>query len=195
MEASGGTMHSGIGSRTLAVAALVAFALPVRAATIEGVSFDPRVQVAGQPLALQGVGLLRYRLVFKAYVAGLYLGEGIAPGRVFDDVPKRLEIEYFWPIEGADFGPAAEKVLSRTLDARAIEALRPRLDAINARYRSVRPGDRYALTYLPGRGTELSLNGEPLTVVPGADFARHYFGIWLGSDPIDEDLRDELTGG
>ena len=76
-----------------------------------------------------------------------------------------------------------------------LERLRGRLERLNAAYRDVKPGDRYALTYLPGRGTELSLNGSPLTVIEGADFAAAYFGIWLGRRPIDEKLKRELLKG
>lgn len=60
---------------------------------------------------------------------------------------------------------------------------------------SGRAGDRGTLTYLPGRGTELTLNGRPLALIEGADFARAYFDIWLGPDPIDAGLRDALLGG
>ena len=73
--------------------------------------------------------------------------------------------------------------------------LRSRIDLINAIYQDVKPGDRYALTYLPGRGTELALNGTPLTVIEGADFAAAYFGIWLGRDSIDDRLKRDLLKG
>ena len=69
------------------------------------------------------------------------------------------------------------------------ENLRGKIDAL---YQDVEPGDRYALTYVPGAGTELAKNGEPLGVIPGADFASAYFAIWLGDDPIDASLRDQL---
>lgn len=61
-----------------------------------------------------------------------------------------------------------------------------------ARYEDVKPGDRYALTYIPGRGTELSLNGLRKGVISGADFGRAYYRIWLGEHPIDASLRDQL---
>ena len=54
------------------------------------------------------------------------------------------------------------------------------------------PGDRYALTYLPGEGTELAKNGVRLALVPGEEFAEAYFGIWLGEAPLDRNLRDQL---
>ena len=163
-----------------------------RATAIEGVQFAPQVSVGDAPLALHGTGLLRYRVVIKAYVAALYL-EPDTPGEaVLGDVPKRLEIEYFWGIPGEAFGRTADAFLARTLEPAQLEQLAPRLAALNRLYRDVEPGDRYALTYRPGVGTELALNGRPLGVVPGADFARAYFGIWLGEEPIDAALRRQL---
>jgi hypothetical protein len=48
------------------------------------------------------------------------------------------------------------------------------------------------LTYIPGKGTELALNGESKGVVEGDDFAAALFSIWLGSKPISESLKKEL---
>ena len=143
------------------------------AAELEGVRFAERRQVGDASLELNCVGLLRYKYVIKAYVAALYLGSGVAPSDVLGDVPKRLEISYFW-----------------NLDAETRVKLRPRLDRINAL--NVKPGDRYALTYIPGVGTELSLNEQRKGVIPGADFANAYFRIWLGEQPIDTSFRDRL---
>ena len=72
--------------------------------------------------------------------------------------------------------------------------LRPQIDKLNALYKDVKPGDRYALTYLPGVGTELALNGTSLGIVEGADFAAAVFAIWLGPNAIDQSLRTQLLG-
>lgn len=166
---------------------------PALAAAIEGVDFPDSVEVGGRTLALQGLGLLRYRWVFKAYVAGLYLEPGEPASRALEDVPKRLEILYFWGIDGRDFGPAADTILERNFDAATLDPLRGRIETLHRAYRDVQPGDRYALTYVPGLGTELSLNDRPLATIPGADFARAYFSIWLGNEPLDVSLRDQLV--
>ncbi len=162
------------------------------AATIEKVEFDERVAAGERVLSLHSVGLLRYRLLFKGYVAALYLEDGTAPADVLEDVPKRLELEYFWSIPGEKFGPVAESALERSLDAQSLERLRPRIEALHEKYQDVKPGDRYAITYSPGEGTELAKNGVRLALIPGEDFARAYFGIWLGENPLDRKLRDKL---
>lgn len=164
----------------------------VRAMTVQGVTFAESVREGKTVLRLHNSALLRYLKVIKAYVAAVYLPEGVAPDQVLEDVPKRLEISYLVSIKGRDFGRGAEPVLVRNQTPEELARLRSRIDRLNAMYRDVKPGDRYALTYLPGRGTELTLNGVPLTVIEGADFAEAYFGIWLGREPIDARLKRDL---
>lgn len=177
------------------IALTLLLALPATAREIEGVEFSDRLQPQGEVLELHGLGLLRYRWVFKGYVAALYLPPGTAAERALEDVAKRLELEYFWSIAGPDFGDAAEQLLAKSLSARELDALRERLTRLHAAYQDVKPGDRYALDYLPGKGTTLSKNGDALATIPGADFAKAYFGIWLGKQPLDESLKQQLLEG
>jgi len=163
--------------------------------TIEGVTFESVIQRDDAKLHLAGTALLRYRVVFRAYVGALYLEKNVAPSRVLDDVPKRLELEYFWAIKGRDMVDAADPILRDNVSEETLKSLAERLEKINAAYRDVEPGDRYALTYIPGEGTELALNNKPLVVVEGADFAAAYFSIWLGAKPLDEKFKRQLLEG
>ncbi len=177
---------------------LAAFAVPPSyslALTVEDVTFADSIQAGPLTLPLRNAALLRYLKFIKAYVAALYLPEGVTPDKVLSDVPKRLELHYMVPIKGPDFGKGAEPTLKLNHTPAELAKLRGRIDRINTIYRDVRPGDRYALTYLPGRGTELALNGIPLTVIEGADFAAAYFGIWLGRESIDSGLKRDLLKG
>jgi len=180
----------GIGSAIFFLAMFLG--ITARAATIEGITFADRYQAGTTTLALNNVGLLRYRVIFKGYVAALYLGEGTRPEDVLTDVPKRLELEYFWSIAGADFGKAAEKILADNFPDAQVASFRSRLDRLSALYENIKPGDRYALTYIPGIGTELALNGKPKGTIEGADFAAAYFAIWLGAKPLDASLKTQL---
>jgi hypothetical protein len=167
-----------------------------RAAEIEGVQFVERLRVGDEELLLQGTGLLRYRVFIKGYVAALYLAESFVgkatPSAVLADVPRRLEIEYFWAIPAEKFAKATVEGISRNTDRATFERLRPRIDRLNTLYEDIELGDRYALTYLPGVGTELARNGRLLGVIEGADFSSALFAIWLGNQPLDESLRRQL---
>ena len=165
------------------------------AAEIEEIPFPETIEAGETQLPLFGLGLLRYRVLFRGYVGGLYLPPDAQPSDTFQNVPKALELYYFWSIEGRFFGEAAEELLARTLPPERLSAMRERLDRLHALYQDVEPGDRYRLTYVPDRGMSLALNGRLLGTIPGADFAKDYFGIWLGEDPLSESFRDQLFAG
>jgi hypothetical protein len=162
------------------------------ARVVEGVVFPKIYEGMGVSLPLRNAALLRYKIIFRGYVVGLYLPEGTDSDSALGEVPKRLEFQYFWDIPGQAFGKTGEEILARNVDAGTLSSLRDRLERIRRAYRDVKAGDRYALTYRPGSGTELSFNGTPLVVVEGDDFAAAYFSIWLGRHPIDEKLKEDL---
>ncbi len=182
--------HSGL-SLGVILAALPAAALGAEAG---GVFFADEAEVREVRLAVRGCGTLFAYGFVKVYAACFYLPAGVPAEEALAEVPRRLEIEYFRPITARDFRRATEAGVARNASLAAFERLRPALDALNALYRDVRPGDRYALAYLPGAGTTLSLNGLPLGTVPGAEFAASPFAIWLGDNPLDPRLKAALRG-
>jgi len=174
---------------------LVSSTAPALATTVQGITFTDSIQVGTTTLPLRNAALLRYLKFIKAYVAALYLPAGVKAEDVLSDVPKRLEISYLVAIKGKDFGKGAAPTLEANQTPAELARVQSRIDRINAAYKDVQPGDRYAITYLPGRGTELALNSTPLITIEGADFAAAYFGIWLGREPIDENLKRDLLKG
>lgn len=171
---------------------MVTLASPSSGMIVKDVVFTPRVELGSTTLRLHNAALLRYMKLIDAYVAALYLPEGVHPSHVLSDVPKRLEISYLVSIKGRDFDKGAKPALERNLSPVEMRRLQDRIDRINAVYEDVKPGDRYSLTYVPGRGTELALNNRALVNIEGADFAAAYFGIWLGQKPVDEKLKQDL---
>lgn len=164
------------------------------AAEIAGVTFADNHKVGETNLMLVGTGLMRYLVFIKAYVGALYMEEGIPSDKVLSDVAKRLELEYFHPIKAEDFVYSTNELIARNVDASTIARLQPRIDRLNALYENVTPGDRYSLTYIPGVGTDLALNGESKGTIEGSDFAAAVFSMWLGPQSIDESMRNSLLG-
>jgi len=164
------------------------------AVAIEGVAFEKTSRVGTNDLHLRGVGLLRYMYFIKAYVGALYMRPQDDAGQALAMTPRRLELQYFHAISAADFAEATTQKVKDNVSPETMASIQDRLKTFNALYRDVQPGDRYALTYLPGSGTELLLNGQSLGRIPGDDFAAAVFAIWLGPAPIDEDFRDTLLG-
>ena len=75
-----------------------------------------------------------------------------------------------------------------------LHALQNQIAYHNSLYVDIEPGDRYSLSYTPGQGTVLALNGRPLGTIEGADFAAALFSIWLGPNPADAGFKTALLG-
>jgi len=171
------------------VIALVMF-VSVRAEPVER-----RLNEDGVVFELVGHATFRWKRVVGVYDASLHVGSGADPMRILrDDMPLRLDIRYRRAFAAVDIIKGGDALLARNVSAETLMSLRSRLEELNRAYRDVKTGDRYTLTYAPGAGTTLRLNAVPLITVPGEDFARAYFSIWLGPDPIGLHFRDQLLG-
>jgi hypothetical protein len=148
---------------------------------------DTRFELVGQ-------GAFRWKRLIHAYDASLHAGKDSAPATLLTGAPIRLEIHYRREFSAADIVSGGDALLRRNVSTEAWKSLQDRLAKLNRAYVDVKPGDRYTLTYVPGKGTTLRLNGNPLVTVEGSDFAAAYFRIWLGEDPISPQLRDLLLG-
>ncbi len=141
-----------------------------------------------------GIALLRYLIFIEAYAGALYLPKNADGDRALDDIMKRLELEYRVAISADDFARATRQKIKETVSSSTFNKLLPKIESLNRLYKSVHPGDRYALTYVPGQGTQLFYNSTLLGSIEGGDFATALFGIWIGDDPIDKGFRDKLLG-
>lgn len=158
------------------------------------IEFDPEFRSADTLLHLRGAATYRHLGVFKVYTAALYLPPDAKGSDFWTEIPKRLEIAYLRPLSAADLVQSGDTFLRRNTTEAEYTRIQEDLDRVNSWYQDVERGDRYTLTYMPGKGTQLSLNGIEQGVIPGTDFARFYFRIWLGNNPVSQSVRDTLMG-
>ena len=163
----------------------------VSAAQINGVYFRDSVTIDNKVLQIRGAGMLKW-LFFKVYVAALYLPPDVPSLYVLEDVPKKMEFHYLSDMKAEQFTESGEPLLLKNTSDDELAQVRVKIDAINNMYKDVKKGERYSLTYIPGKGTELALNTEVLGRIEGYDFAAVYYRIWLGDNPVDNDLKDML---
>ena len=55
-------------------------------------------------------------------------------------------------------------------------------------------GDLVYLDYVPGRSTEVSINGDRVGSIDGHDFNSALLGVWLGESPVTESLKKAMVG-
>ena len=143
-------------------------------------------------LALSGWAEYYWKGLFPVYAGVLYRQPEDCEKQVLTDTAKRLEFHYYRNIKGSDFAQAANNYLQKNLTDLEYQAVKSRADRLNACYRDVVEGDRYSLTYIPGKGTTLALNGQALINIEGTDFQAAYLKIWLGSKPLSKAFKRKL---
>jgi len=154
--------------------------------------------VGGASLQLNGAGT-RVRVIIDVYVAALYLGKTTnSADAVFADAgAKRVALHML-------YGMKSEKLLSAFKDAieanhspaelTTIDAGMKKFYAIFDSVSGVSPGDTIFLDYVPAAGTKVSINGKERGVVEGADINRALLKIWLGENPVQNDLKKDMLG-
>ena len=162
--------------------------------TVDGTGFANTLEMDQTQFHLKGAALLKYLVFIKAYAGAFYLPESYTGPQALDDIPKHLVLEYRVAILAGDFADATREKIRESVSSETFERLLPGIESLNRLYRDVEPGDRYALTYIPGTGTRLTYNTDPLGTISGAAFARAVFSIWIGDNPIDIGFRDRLLG-
>ena len=73
--------------------------------------------------------------------------------------------------------------------------LQERLKKLGAMIPDVKEGDEIAFTWVPEKGVQVAVRGTDRGAIEGRDFADALFSVWLGPNPVDEDLKKALLGG
>jgi len=142
-----------------------------------------------------GTSVFRAGKVIKVMEASLYLANRADAAKVLSDVPKRLTFTYTRDIASKRFIDSANGALKDNCTAAELAAIKDRVEKLHGMYADVKKGDTYEYLYVPGKGTTLLVNKQVKGTIPGADFAKAYFSIWLGAKPVTEKLKRELLGG
>jgi Chalcone isomerase-like len=180
-----------------AISSLLLFlclAIPAFGGEVAGVKMADTVTVEGKTLKLNGMGL-RKKVVFKVYVAGLYLespSKGAAAVLSSDQI-KSMRLWILRSLKGSQITEAIVEGFEKNSKAQ-MGALKARLEKFNAMFPDVQEGDQIEMTYVPGKGTIVTAKGTEKGLIEGKDFADALFSVWLGPNPVQEDLKKALLG-
>jgi len=170
------------------------------ATEIEGIKLAKRVQAgaAGPELVLNGAGV-RVRLIFKVYVAALYLPAKTDDGEAIlrAGLPNRFVLHILRDLSAEQINSSIGDALRETLtpeERQPLDARMARFGAIFDTLREIREGTRITLDYLPPLGTIVSVNADEKDRIAGADFNQALLRVWLGDRPRDPELRKALLG-
>lgn len=166
---------------------------------LEGVKLEPTAKVGATTLQLNGAGV-RTRVVFKVYVAGLYVPQksNNAATLLADKGARRVAITMLRGVDADAFVKALNDGLHNNHTEAQLAAMKPQIDALNAILISageVKKGDVIHFDYLPDIGTRTTLNGRALgNVIAGDAFFTAVLRTWLGDKTSDAGLKKGLLG-
>ena len=171
------------------------------AATVEvgGVMMDDSADVKGAKLVLNGAGV-RYKAVFKVYVAGLYLGQKQATAEEVLAAPgaKRLQVTMLRDIDANELGKLFTRGVQDNAPKEQMSKLIPglmRMSQVFSDQKKLVAGDVFILDWVPSAGTVITVKGVPQgEPFKEPEFFNALLRIWLGPQPADWKLKDALLG-
>ena len=179
------------------VTILASLALSASALEVKGIKVYETAQVGGSALVLNGAGV-RTKLMFKVYVAGLYLTQKQTDANavISDKGNKRVSMHFLREL-------SSEKLLhgmnegfednNSTAEMVAIDAQMKAFRQMMTSAKAVKEGDEIVLD-LTSAGTKVSLNGKVLGVIEGVAFNQALLHVWLGGKPVDASLKKAMLG-
>lgn len=173
------------------------FAFSANALEVKGVNVEETAQVGDSALVLNGAGM-RVKLVFKVYVAGLYLTQkqSEANSVINDAGNKRISMHFLRNVNADALLGGMNEGFTDNNSKADMDAIAPQMQVFRQMMTSakeVKVDDEIVLD-LTSAGTKVSLNGKPLGNIEGEAFNRALLKVWLGNNPVDAPLKKALLG-
>ena len=171
---------------------------PAHSASGAGISMPDQMEQDGEKFILNGMGLRLSRFLafkIKVYAAGLYLTKKSPDPEaiISDDQPRHIELRFLRDVNQRKIRNAMQKSFERNAGA-LIDTLKQRIEAFQDAMTDLKSGETLTFSYLPGKGTTVTLEGVKKAIIEGADFASALFSLWLANPPNSE-LKVGLLGG
>jgi hypothetical protein len=180
----------------LAATATLALATPLAAASVAGVNLEDKVTVGSQTLVLNGAGL-RKKFVVKVYVGALYL-----PGKqnsdttiLATDQARRMVMHFLYGVTKDQMAEAWSEGLAANTP-KASPEVKTAFKTLEGWMEDVPKGNRIVLTYQPGVGTTVEVNGKNKGTLGGKAVSDAILNTWIGPKPgPGMDFKKEVLGG
>jgi hypothetical protein len=185
--------------RILLVVCCLLLSFNACALEVAGVKLPDSVSLGNQNLLLNGAGI-RTKWFFKVYVAALYLPEKLTSENeiIADESPQRIALHMLRDLGEKKFLHAFIEAIEANHTKAEMATLDDQIKQMSDIFhlvQDVKSGDVIDLDYLPGIGTQISVNGVTYGTIAGGMFHRAMLKIWLGKHPVQDDLKKGMLGG
>jgi hypothetical protein len=170
---------------------------PALGAELAGVTMPDSTTVDGKTLVLNGLGLREATfLKIDVYVAGLYLETKSSDAQAIlgaTTETKKIVMQFVRNVKQSKMEEAWREGFEKNAGD-ALAEFEERIGKFLGWIPAAKTGSTMGLTFLPGKGVQVEIDGAIQGSVPGDDFARLLLSIWLGPDPPNAGLKDGMLG-
>ena len=171
--------------------------LSANALEIKGVKVDETAQVGSNALVLNGAGI-RTKMVFKVYVAALYLTQKQTDANavISDTGNKRVSMHFLRELDAETLLKGMNEGFADNNNAAEMAAIEPQMKQfcdMMTSAKEVKKGDLIVLDFTSA-GTQVNINGKSLGTVEGVAFNKALLRVWLGANPVDAALKKGMLG-
>ena len=163
---------------------------------IGGIQLPDSLTVNEAKLQLNGAGL-RKKVVIKVYAGGLYLlKKETDPAKIIAaDEPMVIRMHFIHSkVSKENLVSAWNEGFANATNGN-IAAIEKEIGKFNGYFQEdAKKGDVYDVIYLPGQGISVEINGKRKGPIPGHEFKKAVFSIWLGEKPADAKLKKGMLG-
>src|SRR5687768_7443009 len=164
-------------------AALTVASIPASAATVAGVNIADTAEIGAQKVVLNGAAL-RKKFVVKVYVGALYLPskQNNAAAILAADAPRRQVMHFLYDVDKEKMVEAwTDGLKDNTPNASA--EVKTAFKTLSTWMEDMKEGQTIVLTYAPGTGTTVEVNGKNKGTLGGKAIADAILNTWVGPKP------------
>jgi len=179
------------------IAVICLLALPIaQAKIISGINMPDSLMAGQTKLILNGAGV-RSKFFFDIYVGGLYLKKKSTHDKNIIEADESMAIRLHIT-SGLITSEKMEKATREGFDTSTngnIGPIKSQIEEFLSLFKDViQENDTYNFVYIPKKGVTFYKNDNLKATIKGLNFKKALFGIWLGSDPADDDLKEGMLG-
>lgn len=180
----------------LAVMAVFSIAFANAQTQVGDATLPNQMTIEGTDLVLNGAGM-REKVVFDLYAGGLYLQSKSSNASSIINADETMVIKLDI-VSGLVSSKKMANAVDDGFEASTDDNIGPLADRIE-KFKSffsekIVKTNVFDIAYIKGEGSVVYKNGTKVGVVEGLDFKKALFGIWLGEDPADDDLKEGMLG-
>jgi hypothetical protein len=165
---------------------------PINAAEIPN-----SMEYQGAKLTLNGYGT-RVKFFMKVYNTSLYLGSTSNNAEEILDSDEAMAIRLDVTSSMVTTDAMKDALNSGLVKSTGgnIDPIAEEIKQLTAAFNSdVTNSDFFEFIYMPDTGTNVLKNSTYIDTIPGIEFKKAFFGIWLSNNPIQKNLKKAMLGG